>query len=180
MTEQQHPYQPQFVTAPKKRRRWLHLVGYPAVLLTGLLVGLAIGAAGSTADSPRAGTPERTVTITQPAPSATPAATTKYTSPAYSMPKAKDFRLTVVVREKQCFGSAGCNITYRVDAVWSPMFDPSVTYDVTYEVRGGEDGPVVNTMTVTGDKYQRDGEEMVSTSSKNTKLTAAATRVEAQ
>lgn len=172
-------YPPMYQPPPKPSwwRRYRHWIGYPVVAIA----FAAIGAASGGTDSTTASSPSPTVTVTQPAAEA-PATTQPTTpaAPAYSTPKPKDIKLTVVVRSKQCFGSAGCNITYRADAGWSLMFDPSITYDVTYSVRGGEDGPVVNTMTITGDNYQRAEEEMVSTSSKNVKLTAVTTRVEAQ
>lgn len=55
--------------------------------------------------------------------------------------------------------------------------DPSVTYEVVYEVRGGEDGPVTNNLTVTGDTSSVDDEEMVSTKSRSTRLTVVVTDV---
>jgi len=30
-------------------------------------------------------------------------------------PKKKDFKVTIKIREKKCFRSAGCNVTYRID-----------------------------------------------------------------
>ena len=46
-----------------------------------------------------------------------------------------------------------------------------------YQVRGGEDGPVINTLTVTGDTSSVDEEESVSTKNNSTKLTVSATDV---
>jgi hypothetical protein len=80
---------------------------------------------------------------------------------------------------KQCFGSAGCNITYRIEVGYDgPPLDPSNTYEVVYEVRGGEDGPQVNTLTVEGDQSSVDSEESISTSSAGRKLTAVVTSVD--
>jgi hypothetical protein len=83
--------------------------------------------------------------------------------------------------EKQCFGSAGCNVTYRVTVGYPGAalnLDPDKTYELTYEVRGGEDGPVVNTLTVQGDSFETDQEELVSTSSSRSKLTVRVLSVE--
>jgi hypothetical protein len=80
---------------------------------------------------------------------------------------------------KQCFGSAGCNLTYRIEVGYDgPPLDPSNTYEVVYEVRGGEDGPQINTLTVEGDQSSVDSEEIISTTSPSRKLTAVATSVD--
>jgi hypothetical protein len=80
---------------------------------------------------------------------------------------------------KQCFGSAGCNVTYRIEVGYDgPPLDPSNTAEVVYEVRGGEDGPQINTFTVEGDQSSVDREESISTSSAGRKLTAVVTSVD--
>jgi hypothetical protein len=98
-------------------------------------------------------------------------------TPAYE-PKPADFELTVKVLKKKCFGSAGCSITYRIDVAYMGLpLDPEQEYEVIYEVRGGEDGPQVNTLTVQGEDATVDAEEDVSTSSSKATLTAVATEV---
>jgi hypothetical protein len=84
----------------------------------------------------------------------------------------------VKILQKENFGEAGSNITFRIQASWNKTYDPSKTYEVTYEVRGTEGGPMVNTLTVTGDQYERTQEEYAQTSSTSAKLTAQATDVE--
>lgn len=49
---------------------------------------------------------------------------------------------------------------------------------MTYEVRGPEDGPMVNTFEVTGDEYRTQQEETTSTPSASTRLTARVTDVQ--
>jgi hypothetical protein len=95
---------------------------------------------------------------------------------AYHTPVPADFTLTVKVLEKQCFGSAGCNITFRIDLSGGGELDPDKTYELTYEVKGGED-PLINTMTVTGKQYERQDRESIQTSSSSKKLTAVVTSV---
>jgi hypothetical protein len=82
----------------------------------------------------------------------------------------------VKVRSKECFGSAGCNLTYRIDPSYSgaPL---DGAWSVTYEVKGGEDGPQINTFTLDGDQASFDSEESISTSSSSKKLTARVTDV---
>ena len=157
------------------RRGW---VLFAAGLVLGLLFGLAIGSA-----DPTPPTDQRPRTAaTAPAPTATEATTEVTSAPATDppavTPKIRDFKLTVKVLSKQCFGSAGCSLTYRVDAGWPDGYDPDVEYEVVYEVRGGEDGPQINTMTVQGDSYERSQEESISTSSAGKRLTAVVTSVE--
>jgi hypothetical protein len=72
------------------------------------------------------------------------------------------------------FGEAGSNITFRIEAAWDKTYDPSKTY----EVRGTEGGPMINTFTVTGDRYETTREELAQTPSTSTKLTARVTDVE--
>jgi len=69
-TDHQSPLQPptsppQHFAPPKKRRRWIHWIGYPIVFL----IGLAVAGAGGGSDTPTSGTPGATVTVTaKPAP----------------------------------------------------------------------------------------------------------------
>jgi len=95
------------------------------------------------------------------------------------LPSPSDFQLTVKILKKACFGSAGCNVTYRIEVAYGgPSLDPNVTYEVTYEVRGDESGTQTNTLTVTGDQSSVTQEELASTSSSSVKLTAHATSVD--
>lgn len=99
--------------------------------------------------------------------------------PTFHEPTKKDFKLTIKTLETQCFGSAGCNVTFRVKLEYTPVapLDPDKTYELTYSLRGGED-PLTNTLTVTGDKYERDSEEFVSTRSSSSKLSVVVVDVE--
>lgn len=96
--------------------------------------------------------------------------------PTYHTPVPADFKLTVKVIAKECFGSAGCNVTFRIDLTGGGELDPDKTYELTYEVKGGED-PLINTLTVTGKQYEREDKEYIQTSSSSKKLTAVVTSV---
>ncbi|MGA4727696.1 hypothetical protein ACPB67_09785 [Micromonospora taraxaci] len=110
------------------------------------------------------------------APTTAPA-TTPPPAPVYDTPTKGDFKLKVKTLRKQCFGSAGCNITYRIDVTYTgDGLDPSSTYEVTYEVKGAED-PVINTFEVTGDSASVQQEETASTKRSGDKLTAVTTDV---
>lgn len=105
------------------------------------------------------------------------APTTEPPAPTYETPTKNDFKLKVKVLSKRCFGSAGCNITYRIDVTYTGTgLDPSRTYEVTYAVKGAED-PIINTFEVTGDSASVQQEEMASTKRSGDKLTAVVTSV---
>lgn len=90
-------------------------------------------------------------------------------------PKAKDVRIGIRIREQQCFGSAGCNITFQINPTYVGPSSLDGVFDVTYKVVGGED-PYVNTFVVRNGGARYDREEFISTGP-NPKLTAKATSV---
>jgi hypothetical protein len=160
------------------------VLGVIGVLFAGC-TAIGIAAVVATGDAPsRAVSPSPTPTwelpsVSSPAPSADGVQeTTPSREPTYT-PKPADFKLTPKILKKQCFGSAGCNITYRilVDFVGAGTLDSATAYEVTYEVRGVEDGPAVNTFTVENGQSTVDSEEFGSTPSTATKLRAVATDV---
>ena len=98
-------------------------------------------------------------------------------------PKPADFTVTLKVLSKQCFGSAGCNITFRpvlTQHLAKGSLDPAITYDLTYTVTGDESGPQINTLSVTGDQYEQPYEAMASTPNSGTVLSAQVTSVTPQ
>jgi len=98
--------------------------------------------------------------------------------PAIYEPTKRDFDLTIKTLEKRCFGSAGCNVTFRINLAYGgEPLDPEKTYEVTYSIRGGDE-PLTNTLTITGEKYQRDSEEFIGTKTRGAKLSAVVTDVE--
>lgn len=91
-------------------------------------------------------------------------------------PKASDFSAKIKILRKKCFGSAGCNLDYRI----VPNYDgPAVSgsWTITYDVIGGEDGPQTNTFTFDGDSIEYDSEESISTTSSAKKLKVKITEV---
>lgn len=97
---------------------------------------------------------------------------------AYAVPVAADFALTVKVLEKECFGSAGCNIKYRmvIKQVGSKTFDPNKTYEITYSLKGTVE-PVIGTLTVTGDQYNTDEYNRTGTKTSKAVITAVITDI---
>ncbi|WP_422751333.1 hypothetical protein [Micromonospora sp. WMMD1219] len=120
--------------------------------------------------------PAPTSTWRTPAPATTAAAA----PPAAAQPKPADFKLTVKQLDKQCFGSAGCNLEFRISKVTysGPDLDPSATYEISYTYKGLSD-PMTGTFEMTGDgSYSVDKTEYGQTSSSSKKVTAVVTEVE--
>ncbi|MFI7519886.1 hypothetical protein [Micromonospora globbae] len=127
----------------------------------------------------RSAAPTASATTTAPTTAAAaPTTTPPAPLPVYATPTKNDFKLKVKILRKQCFGSAGCNVTYRIDVTYTGDgdLDPSKTYEVTYQVKGAED-PIINTFEVTGDSASVQQEEMASTQRSGDKLTAVVTDV---
>jgi hypothetical protein len=166
---------PPILETEKPKRRWLlpTLVGVIA-FVAGIGVGAAVGSGSdptTTSTDAAAGRPiETSEPAEEPSPEPEP-------EPVVYTPTAEDFELTVKTLEKQCFGSAGCNVTFRIEVGYGgPTLDPATTYEVIYEVTGGED-PLINTLTVTGDSYEVDQEESLGTTSSDAELSAKVTDV---
>jgi hypothetical protein len=96
-----------------------------------------------------------------------------------STPKPKDFRIGIKITKKQCFGSAGCNVTFHVKPVYVGTGElGNGPYEVTYKVIGDESGPLINTFTIDSGTASYQQEEFASTRAAGVKLRAVATDVE--
>lgn len=93
----------------------------------------------------------------------------------------EDLAIKLKIRSQECFGSAGCNVTYTIDVEYVGAEDnvPDGSYLVTYKVSGGDSGPVINTFTLDDGTMTYDEEELISTTGKP-HLRAVATDVEEQ
>lgn len=99
--------------------------------------------------------------------------------PGTFTPHKKDFKIGLKILRKQCFGSAGCNITYRIKPTYvgSQDLPETGTIEVSYRVYGGDSGPADNTFTIESGTANYDKEENTSTSSSSRKLTVKVTDV---
>ena len=117
-----------------------------------------------------------------PSPSATSAATptpTPTPTPTLAIPTAVQlFQITVDVMEKKCFGSAGCNVTYRIEPSYSGIIPlpESGEYEITYEVASDEE-TVTNTFTMTGTKASLPSRERIQTKKSDSGLEGTVTKV---
>lgn len=100
-------------------------------------------------------------------------------SPTPVVPLPTDFTLTVTVLEKQCFGSAGCNLTVRLGTPTyiGPVLSEDQEFTVVYNLLGGEQGPQTNSFTLRGSTMNYDAEEFIQTTSSRSVVTAKVTQV---
>ncbi|HEX6517575.1 MAG TPA: hypothetical protein VF049_18560 [Nocardioidaceae bacterium] len=147
--------------------------------IVGLLAGVLsmTGCAGG-GTSAGASAPTATVTVTETVTPDTAAESTEAADSSTAELKPSDFKIKLKIREKACFGSAGCNVVFQIDPRYVGAQDlSSGSYDVTYKVLGGEDGPKINTFTIDDGQASYDEEESLSTSSESATLRAKVTDV---
>ncbi|KRC53036.1 MULTISPECIES: hypothetical protein [unclassified Nocardioides] len=90
----------------------------------------------------------------------------------------KNIKIALRTRSKECFGSAGCLVTVQADPNYVGTQDASTgSWEITYEIRGGEDGPVIETMTLTDGTFTFPEEQSLETASSGTRLQAVVTEV---
>lgn len=179
----QPPMPPQPQPQPKRRHtgRWIAA----GVVLAAVIAGGATAASnGNGGAVHRTGTAIPSTTSAPTPTSASDANTVVATNPepAYVKPTARDFTIKLKILTKDCFGSAGCNVTYRPELVMklaAGSLDPTITYDITYELRGGDDAQT-GTIYATGDSYEGPQEQIAGTSGQGVRLSAVITDVEAE
>ena len=90
----------------------------------------------------------------------------------------RNIKLGVRVRSKECFGSAGCLVTVQIDPSYVGDQDLSTgSWEMTYELRGVEDGPVIEMMTLESGTFSFPEEQDVSTTSSSSQISAVVTEV---
>lgn len=193
----QQPYQqgphPQQVGAqplqsPPREPKRFGFLALGVAALAGLVLGSCSGAIAAGGD-PATTTAAPAATVTAAAPTVTvtapaePAAAEPTGAPAEGgpaeeyVPKPSDFKIGIKIRDKECFGSAGCNVTYRIDPEYvgdQPL--PNGEIEVAYEVSGAED-EIISLFTISDGSASFDEEEDTSTSSSGAKLEAKVTDV---
>lgn len=90
----------------------------------------------------------------------------------------RNFKIGVRTRRKKCFGSAGCLVDVQIVPAYVGQQDVSTgSWEIIYELRGGEDGPVIETMTLEGGTFTFPEEQSLDTRSSSTQITAVVTDV---
>lgn len=155
------------------------MLGVVAAIALAAGVGIGVAAGGKTKTRDVAG-PTLTVTET-----ATETLTESPPAPTFAtpnnLPAPADFKITVKIKQKQCFGSAGCDLVFQIDPHYIGTQDiSSLSLSITYEVSGVQDGPQINTFTIVNGTASFDSSETAQTTSTTFHLTAKATDVSAQ
>jgi hypothetical protein len=162
--------------APKKSRLPLILAAVAGLaVVIAVTVGITVAAQNGTSPAATKSSGQSAWDKEQAA-----AATTPDPTPAVveNTPAASDMRLTLKTTSKECFGSAGCLLTVKVNLGYNgPTLSTDDTWQITYEIGGVSDGPLIGSFEMTGDEYQVN-EENLSTKSSKSKVTVKVTSVE--
>jgi hypothetical protein len=165
-------------TPPKEKRRGVF--GFVAAIVAALVVGFVIGTVATPAPEPvdiDAGPAAETTDplappISEPEPEPTPEP-----DPEPIPPTIESLTLTVVTDEIECFGSAGCHVTWHIEVGHDGTpFDQDTPWLIQYEMHGQDDGKHIGTFGMLGDSYEQvDG--FSSVVAEDTDLTATVIRV---
>ncbi|MEV6169707.1 hypothetical protein AB0L99_15965 [Streptomyces sp. NPDC051954] len=166
--------------APKKSRTNLVVIGSAvAVIVAIVTTGVVVVQSRDDDNKPTAAAitsaPNRDV--------ATAAAEESDPTPAYDEIDADSFTIKLKTTQSQCFGSAGCNVTVEPVLTYlgdSEGIDPDAVYEITYEIRGDESGPVIETAELTDQTSLNYSPSLISTASSSTKASVGITDVTTQ
>jgi hypothetical protein len=92
------------------------------------------------------------------------------------LPSPNDIKIHVTIISKNCFGSAGCNVSYEIDPQYvgtAPL--PKSEFRVIYQITGG-DSPQTDSLTVTGGTLHYTKEGHISTHTEDVNITAVTGR----
>ncbi|SEQ97773.1 hypothetical protein [Streptomyces radiopugnans] len=178
--ESQPEQPPAAAPAEAKRLSNKVVIGAAAAVIatiigTGVVVVQAIGNDGSepTATASASSAPTEDV-ATAAADEPTPE------PPVYADLTPDSFTITLRTTAQQCFGSAGCHVTVEPDLSYvglSDDIDPDATYEITYEIKGDESGPVIGTAELSERTTLNYTPSSLSTVSSDTKLSVEITDV---
>ncbi|MEU3743519.1 hypothetical protein AB0E78_41560 [Streptomyces sp. NPDC032198] len=136
-------FPPPAATRPKKRNTNAVIIGAAAAVIAAV-VGTGIVVVQSRDDGSKATATASSTTSKDPV---TAAAEEVDEEPTYETPGVDDFTMTLRTTQRQCFGSAGCNVTVEPRLTYDGLsdLDPDAVYEITYEVSGDDSGPVIET-----------------------------------
>ncbi|MFI5687873.1 hypothetical protein [Streptomyces sp. NPDC051636] len=105
------------------------------------------------------------------------------TEPTYEDVTVDSFTIKLKTTKRQCFGSAGCNMTVEPDLTFlgdSTAVDPDAVYEITYEIHGDESGAVIETAELSDQTSLNYTPTVISTASSGTKVSVKITGVTVQ
>lgn len=163
--------------APKKSRTNAVIIGsaaavIAAVVATGIVVVQSGGGDSKPAATATASATDEDVTAA--------AADEPESEPSYEEVDADSFTIELRTTERQCFGSAGCHVTVEPEFTYlgiSENVDPDAVYEITYEIRGDESGPVIETAELSDQTSVNYTPTTISTASASTKVSVKITDI---
>lgn len=170
----QPPYAP-VPPQPKRRYAPLAVVAVIAVVAAAASLVVVLASGGNKPSTSGEGTaPFGALRATETTTSTT---TTTTTTRQPYVPQPADFELEVKILEQECFGSAGCLVTFRLSVAYNggTIYDGEGPYTVVYSLTGTDD-PFVGRFTLLSQYEFEASEENVSTP-QGPKLTATVTEV---
>ncbi|MBY8845588.1 hypothetical protein [Streptomyces sp. SP2-10] len=164
--------------ALKKSRTNLVIIGSAAAVIAAVVAtGVAVVQSSHDNDSKPA------VAVKSSAPAEDVAAAAEEPEPTYAEITANNFSITLRTTKRQCFGSAGCNMTVEPTLSYlgdSTSIDPDAVYEITYEIHGDESGPVIETAELSDQTSLNYRPSLLSTASASTKVSVEITDVTTQ
>ncbi|MFC8430899.1 hypothetical protein [Streptomyces sp. NPDC057253] len=164
---------------PKKRRINAVIIGSAAAVIAAIITtGVVVAGAtkGSTNDDDKPTSGATTASSVPDVDLVNPA-----TEPTYSQVDADSFSIDLRTTQRQCFGTAGCNVTVEPELTYlgsSGDLDPDAVYEITYEIHGDESGPVIQTAELTDQTSLSYKPSLISTASASTELSVEITDVQ--
>ncbi|CAL9313939.1 hypothetical protein [Streptomyces sp. SudanB91_2054] len=180
MTNSTPPPMPAFPPPPpepKKSRTNAIIIG-SAVAIIAAIIGTGVVVVQNQDDDKSAAT--ATASSTPAEEEVEPAVEEPEPEPDYVTPLAGDFTADLRTVRRKCFGSAGCNVTVEPKLTYngaSTSLDPAAVFEITYEIRGGGDGPVIETAELTNQTTLNFTQTMVTGVPANAKLSMEITEI---
>lgn len=172
------PLPPEPPAVPKKSRTNLVIVGSAvAVIAAVVATGIVVVQSADSGSKPAAAS-----TSSAPAEEAVTAAEEPAPTPTYAVVDADSFTIDLKTKSRQCFGSAGCNLTVEPNLTYVGIgdIDPDAVYEITYEIRGDESGPVIATAELSNETSLNYTPSLISTASAGAKVSVEITDVTVQ
>lgn len=171
------PPLPPVAPAPKKNHTNAIIIGAAtAIIATIITTGIVVVQA--TNDDSKPATTTSTASSVPDEDDAAPA--TEESEPTYAALTPADFKMGLRTTERQCFGSAGCNVTVEPTlsyvGAWNGV-DPDAVYSITYEIRGDKSGPVIETAELSDETSLSYTATSISTASASKKVSVEITDV---
>lgn len=166
---------------PKKPRTNLVIMASAAAVIAAV-IGTGVVVVQSRDDDSKPVAAATASTATQDADTAAADDPDPYPSSTYAEVDADSFTIDLKTKSKQCFGSAGCNLTVEPDLTYMGIddIDPDATYEITYEIHGDESGPIIETAELSDQTSLNYTPSIISTPSSSTKVTVEITDVSEQ